>query len=176
MSRFVPRHFSENFGHGTDVGEAREYQAQSDERGKEQPAGIKKKCECGGSEHKQPCAESDLAFERPAGPDALDNGEAGLNPGARAAFQNGEMKLAWLEKAGGHSGALAHLADEDDWRGRTEVGEAGLDLVQGNVNGAGDVAGSEFGGRADVDELCLARRLGVESGNCDGWRQNYLTT
>src|ERR1700756_680402 len=114
MSRLVPRHFSENFGHRTDAGEASECQAQPDERGKEEPAGIEKKLECGGSEHEQPCAESDLAFERPPRPDALDDGEACLSPAARAAFQNRELELAWLKKGGGHAGALAHLADEDD--------------------------------------------------------------
>ncbi len=124
-------------------------------------------------EYKQTCAESDLAFEGPARLDTSYDREAGLHPGARAAFQNRELKLAWLEKASGHAGALAHLADEDDRCGRAEVGEAGLDLLHGDVDGTGEVAGGELGGGADVDELRLAR-LGMERGNCDRWRQNFL--
>ena len=46
MSGFVPRHSSENLGHETDVGEARECKAQADQRGEEEPAVIEKKCEC----------------------------------------------------------------------------------------------------------------------------------
>ena len=47
-------------------------------------------------------------------------------------------------------------------------------MVQGNIDDPGNVARGELGGRADVDELCVARRLGVKGGNCDGWRQNFL--
>lgn len=66
-----------------------------------------------------------------------------MYPGGGAAFQYREVKLAWAEDVGGHVGALAHLADQDD-RTAAEVGKAGFDLVHGNVDGAGDVAGGEL--------------------------------
>ena len=174
MSGSVPRHSSENLGHGTDVGEARECKAQADECGEEEPAGTDGECQRDAAEHEQARAEANLSFEGPARPDVSNDGEPGLHPGARAAFQYRELKLAWLEKASGHAGALAHLADEDDRCGRAEVGEPGLDLVHRDVDCPGDVAGRELGRGAYVDQLRLARRLRLERGNCDGWRQNFL--
>jgi hypothetical protein len=78
--------------------------------------------------------------------------------------------VAWLEEAGSHAGALSHLADEDDWPGWGEVFEAGLDLVHGDVDTAGDVACSELGRGADVDDLGVGWLVG-QVGDGDGWGQ-----
>lgn len=152
MTTAIPGHTLQEFGHGADISEARKGESHPDEGGEEKPARIGRQSERGADEHKQACAESNLAFERPAGLDALYYREALLDPGGCAAFEDGKVKLAWAEDVGGHLGALAHLADEDDWA-RTEVGEAGLDLVHRDVDRAGDVACGELGRGANVEEL-----------------------
>src|SRR5215471_1995333 len=79
--------------------------------------------------------------------------------------------MARLKKASGHAGALAQLADQDDWLGGSEIVEARLDLVHRDVYGAGNVGGGEFGRGADVDELGVgATASQVRDG--DGWGQS----
>jgi hypothetical protein len=75
--------------------------------------------------------------------------------------------LAGFEEGGGHASALAHLTDKERRPAYRQVFETSLDLIHGDVDRAGDVAGGEFGSRADVDELEL-RGVGPEFGDCQG--------
>ena len=56
----VPRHLSENFGHGADIGEAGEGETGADEGRESKPTEVGSKSECRRSKDDQAGAEADL--------------------------------------------------------------------------------------------------------------------
>src|SRR6478672_53086 len=128
MAPAVPGHTLEEFGHGAEIGESGEGEAGTDEGREEEPSRVRSQSQGRRGKHDEPGAEADLAFQRPAGLGALYYREALLHPSGGAAFKDGEIEPASAEDVGGHLGALAHLADENDGAA-AEVVEAGLDLV-----------------------------------------------
>ena len=84
--------------------------------------------------------------------------------------------MAGREKICRHAGPLAHLADENDCCAGMQVVEARLDLIHGDVDGAGNVACGELGGRANVDQLRVGRRFGTEVCDRKGWVQDCSST
>jgi len=174
MAPAVPGHTLEEFGHRAEIGESGEGKAGTDEGREEKPSRVRSQSQGRRGKHDEPGAEADLAFQRPARLDALYYREALLHPGGGAAFQNGEVEPARAEDVGGHLGELAHLTDEDDWA-VAEIGEARLDLVHRNVDSAGDVAGGELAGGADIYKLEMFRRLDFQlrGGYCRGQSASY---
>jgi hypothetical protein len=145
MALAVPGHSLEDFGYGAQIGQSGEGQAGTDEGGKGEPIRIHGQGEHDAKEDQQACTEAHLALEGPTCLGGSDDGQALLNPGGGAAFQNRHWALAGFEEGGGHASALAHLTDKEKRPADGQVFETGLDLVHGNVDGAGDVAGGEFG-------------------------------
>src|SRR3954470_5743965 len=105
----VPWHAPQKFGHETDIREAGEREACAGECGEEDPIRADEEGESRGGQHQQACSQSNLAFQGPAGSDAPYDRKSCLNPSAGSAFEHRELKRTGLEKAGGHTGALAHL-------------------------------------------------------------------
>ncbi len=82
-----------------------------------------------------------------------DDGEFGGFPGGEAAgdfYQLGDAVV--LQDARGDGGAVTAATEDGDGAVGWEFGEALLQVVQRDVQAAGDVAGGPLGGRADVEE------------------------
>ncbi|GAA3126193.1 hypothetical protein GCM10020254_87010 [Streptomyces goshikiensis] len=102
--------------------------------------------------------EADLAFHAPGGaPGAVGvvEGVAVCGPGACAAGEGGGGDAVGGEGVAGVLGACAGGADDEDVAapgGVVDVGQGPVEVVEGNVVGAGEVAGGVFAGGADVQD------------------------
>jgi hypothetical protein len=74
-------------------------------------------------------------------------------PGGGATFEDEELVVVRTEDIAAHGGAATGLAEDDELFVAVEVGEAAFELFEGDVDGTGDVAGGEFAGAADVNQL-----------------------
>jgi len=90
-------------------------------------------------------------------------------PRGGTAVENGNVGAAAFDKPCNHTGSLASLADQYDRDSGEEVVEAGLNLLHGDVDGAGNVTRSIFAGGTDVDPLKFPKSTSVrtEFGSCD---------
>ena len=149
----VPGHFCEEAGHSADVGETGEGEAGADEGGDVDAPGGAGEGEDGADEDEGSGGETDLALDGPARGLAGDNLIACALPGGGTAFENEELIVVRSEDIAAHGGAATGLAEDDELFVAVEVGEAALELFEGDVDGTGDVASSEFAGAADVNQL-----------------------
>lgn len=144
MTPAIPGHLFQDDSHGADVSESGESQTHPDKSAKKDPQRVDSESEEDASQHQQACAKPDLTLERPASHHAGHDWMASFDPGFRAAFENRDLPVTRLEQAGGHAGAPAGLANEDEGKIAVEIVEAGLDLIHRDIDGSGDVPAGEF--------------------------------
>lgn len=174
MTAAIPRHLFQDDGHPADVGESGEGQAQANESAEKDPERIDGECQDDASQRQHTCSQAYLAFKRPARLPAGHDGKARFEPCFRAALKNCNLPLARLEQPGSHASAVAGLADENNGKIEVEIVKAAFDLIHRNVDGARDVAGSEFRTGTHVYELGWGGWVASELRHGYGRAQNSL--
>src|SRR5690606_8041687 len=146
-------------GHAAGVGDRREDQSGGDPGGQEPEGGVHQQVQDQAQQDQGARGEADLAFHGPLGA-----GGAGgrpvqrvplLGPGGGAAGEGGGGDAVPGEPGGGVRGAPAGRADDQEATaaGRVpQLGQGAPELVQGDVQRAGQVAGGVLAGRADIDD------------------------
>lgn len=157
MALAIPGQSFKDHCHCANVGEPGESETYTYESAEQNPERIDRQRQGGGDQHERSRPHPDLTLQRPARLHTCYDGQASLDPCFCAAFENCDLPLTRFEEIGRHARSRAGLANESDGKSDVEIVEARLDLIQGNVNSGGDVAGGELRARTYVYELVESR-------------------
>lgn len=102
-------------------------------------------------EDKQSRAEPDLTLQRPARLGGGYQRKTSLSPCVRPPAKNGKIAAALSKERVSHRGALTRLADQYEVILRSQVAEATLDFIHGDVDGGWNMTRSKLRCRAHVD-------------------------
>jgi len=146
-------HACQQFAHRADVGSAGKGEPAADKRTEGQEPRRDGDAQRDAGQNEETGDKADLALEGPSGHGTTDDWIARADPGSSTGIEDGEVREVGLQESGCKAGARSGLADEDDGAVGVEVGGTELNLIERDVDGAGQVAARELGAGADVNEL-----------------------
>ena len=154
----VPRHFREQYSHGTEIRNPGEGQPQADKAGKICPS------ESTSNASSDPVATSRPAIRRTCRSKAqrvftlATRGKPACTQAVVPPCSTIAGLPSLLQQIAGNRRAHAGLADQNDRPTAIQIGDPRFDLVQRNIKRARQVAAGKLGSGADIDQLRLSRR------------------
>jgi len=112
---------------------------------------MEEQAEDNSGEDEQARAEPHLTLQRPARLGGGYQRKTSLPPCVRASAENGEIAAAVSKERVSHRGALTRLADQYEVILQSQVAEATLDFVHGDVDGGWNMTRSKLRWRTHID-------------------------